>query len=194
MKKRLSLLLMVLAIAMVLVACGDSGKGTTTPTPTPDTATTPDANGGSANGGIDGMTGASNETNLYHNYNKEELKAAISGYKGTCFFTTTNEDGSPRAAIFVPGFAGDDYVFFGWAGNETKTNFLREKRAEFIYYVKDTSLESTDKKRHQGARVVVTLVEDEAVIAELRETIPEASLEYFNISTVCKIEKILPLG
>ncbi|MDL2220600.1 hypothetical protein LJC55_02930 [Eubacteriales bacterium OttesenSCG-928-N14] len=181
--KKVSIILMALIMVFALAACNDSGG--TTPSPSPSD--------GGATGGIDGMTTASNETNLYDNYDEAALAAAIQRYAGTCMFATTNEDGSPRVAIFVPGYV-DGHIYFGWAENESKANFLREKRAEMIYYVKDTEADSSDKKRHKGARVVLTLVEDEETLEALKAQVPEASQEHFSSAVVCKIEAVLPLG
>jgi hypothetical protein len=154
--------------------------------------------------GVDAVTSASTPTNQYYDMTKDELLTAISQYQGVCTVSTVNAEGTSNIGVFVPGVVGTDHLTFGWAKNATKENFLRTKSAVMIYDVVNTAgAEKTD--RHRGAKVVLVLEEDAAVIAELKETMKarlvasgryteEQAAALVEQQTFCKIKGVLPIG
>lgn len=119
----------------------------------------------------------------------EDLIPAITAFKGACTFATVNEDGSPNLAVFVPGITENGYIVSNQAPNATQTNIRRTKQAVIAYYIYNP--EATERaEKYGGARLVVTLEEDPAILEELI-----ALNERYSENTLfLKIEEILPLG
>lgn len=137
---------------------------------------------------VDTASGASAATNKFKNMERDEVLAAIPTMKGLVSVATTNEDGSPNLAVFIPS-ALEDYVYFGFAPNATKANLERDKQAVILYDEYDITVENPSD-RHYGARLVVRLVEDADVLAGLKEGLGS----YADFATVTEVVEVLPIG
>ena len=120
--------------------------------------------------------------------NQEQLFEVIDQRQGGCTIATVNADQTPNLVVAVPGTADGKYIYFTWAENATKGNVFRSKEAMMCYYIYDAGAEAKEE-RNIGARVRLTLVEDEAVIKKLAETTPA-----INSATVFEVKELLPLG
>jgi flavin reductase (DIM6/NTAB) family NADH-FMN oxidoreductase RutF len=157
---------------------------------------------------VDAVTTASVPTNAYTNMSREELLASIATYTGVCMVSTVNAGGTPNIAVFQPTAIPPDHVAFGWAPNATKENFLREKKAVMIYDLYDKSVtgqdEASKKARHRGAKVQLTLEEDQAVLnalkADVKQRLITSGYSEENAAaraealTFCKIREFIALG
>jgi hypothetical protein len=141
----------------------------------------------------DVVSAASQVTNVYTNLDQAALLTAISQYRGVCTVSTVNADGSPNLAIFVPGKADDNHVMFGWAQNATKANFLRTKQAVLSYDIPNPAGE-TKEARHQGAIVKIVLEEDQAVLDQIKASLPEALAAQFSSYVICRIVEVRAVG
>lgn len=138
---------------------------------------------------VDAVSSASLTTNMYTNFTTTQLQEAIGAYQAECVVSTSNEDGSPNIAIFVPaGMLEESYVAFTWAENQTKANFERSKIGMIAFDVANPTAESKEL-RHQGAIVRATLVEDESVTKRLK-----AQGELFESCVFVEINELLPVG
>lgn len=138
---------------------------------------------------VDAVSGASLVTNLYTNLTAVQLQDAVNAYQTECVVATTNEDGSPNIAIFVPaGMIEETFLAFTWAENQTKANFTRGKIGMIALDVPNPAAE-TKEQRHQGAVVRAEIVDDEAEIERL-----EKSSEMFKGSTFVKIVEVRAIG
>lgn len=148
-----------------------------------------DAGKGEVHQWVDAVTSASLTTNKYTNYTKAQLQEAVMAFKTECVVSTSNEDGVPNIAIFVPAaMIEETYVAFTWAENQTKANFERAKIGMIAFDVPNPTAE-TKELRHQGSVVKATLVEDETVIEKLKST-----NEQLAICTFVEITELLPVG
>lgn len=138
---------------------------------------------------VDAASGASQATNKFSNMDRSEVMAAIPTMKGCVAVATTNEDGSPNLAVFIPSAVGEDYVYFGFAPNATLANLTRDKQAVVLYDEYDISVENP-AQRHHGARLVVRLVDDEKTLAGLKDDLGS----YGDAATVCEVVEVLPIG
>lgn len=138
---------------------------------------------------VDAVSSASLATNKYTNYSVSQLQDSILSFKVECVVSTSNEDGTPNVAIFVPaGMFEDSYIAFTWAENQTKANFGRAKIGMIAFDVPDLTAE-TKELRHQGAVARVSLVEDMSVLERLKSIDPQ-----LEICTFVKIIEVLPVG
>ena len=118
-----------------------------------------------------------------------EVHDAVMAYQTECVVSTSNEDGTPNIAIFVPAAMIDGtYVAFAWAENQTKANFERAKIGMIAFDVPNPTAE-TKELRHQGSVVKATLVEDESVIGKLKD-----ADEQLAVCTFVEITELLPVG
>lgn len=116
------------------------------------------------------------------------LLEAIDKRLGGCTVATVNADGSPDIAVFVPGSGDADHIIFGFAPNVTLANIMRTKKAVICYFIYNQA--ETDKnKKYSGARIVVELEEDPAVLKAIR-----SAKKLGDSTTIMKIVKILPVG
>lgn len=110
-------------------------------------------------------------------------------YQTECVVSTSNEDGTPNIAIFVPtAMIEESYVAFGWVENQTKANFERSKIGMIAFDVPNPAAE-TKELRHQGAIVKAALVEDESLLEKLK-----GADEQLSICTFVEITELLPVG
>ena len=185
--KKLFVIALSAAMALSLVACGakaennvEENKQSTTSEQIVDT-TTDDTK-------VDTVSTPSVYTNKYTNLDKEALLAEISKYSGVTVVATANADGTPNIAILTPGVAGE-YIVFNTAPNTTQENIRRDKKAEMIFDIVNTTAE-TKEERHKGATLKLELMEDATVIEELKKESQFIS----DISMVCKIVEVMPVG
>lgn len=138
---------------------------------------------------VDAVSSASLTTNVYTNFTKTQLQDAIGAYQAECVVSTSNEDGTPNIAIFVPaGMLEESYIAFTWAENQTKANLERSKIGMMAFDVPNPTAESKEL-RHQGAVVRATLVEDQSVVERLK-----AQNELLESCVFVEIDEVLPVG
>jgi len=109
---------------------------------------------------VDTITAASGMP-YYKNssYNLEQLKASLAAYpyKAAISVATVNADGSPNAAVVIPGLTADGrYLTFGLAGNRTRDNFIERELAVVMFYEYTPSADKAN--RNKGCKVVVKYV------------------------------------
>lgn len=138
---------------------------------------------------IDAVSSASQVFYQEASFDQARLWEAISRFEGSCTIATVNADGTPNLIVAVPGTAGDSHLFFNWADNTTKSNIQRTNEAVISYYIYNPEAEEK-LERNQGARVRVSLETDPAVLEQLQEENSACS----SVSTVLRVEEILPLG
>jgi len=138
---------------------------------------------------VDAVSSASLATNKYTTFTETQLQDAVMAYQTECVVSTSNEDGTPNIAIFVPAAMIDGtYVAFAGAENQTKANFERAKIGMIAFDVPNPTAE-TKELRHQGSVVKATLVEDESVIGKLKD-----ADEQLAVCTFVEITELLPVG
>lgn len=120
----------------------------------------------------DAVSSASTVTEL----GMDRLADVVSGFGGLAMIATTDEDGTPRTAMFQVAQAGDSHLVVGLSPNSTRANVLREKKAVLSYYNA-----AAGEGEVAGARVLVSLEEDASVIATLAEGVADynADLQLF---------------
>ena len=122
----------------------------------------------------------------------EELWKALETRQCAISVATVNADGSPNAAVIIPGVTKDRaYVMFGIAPNQTILNLKERKLAVITAYIYAPA--ATDKlERNKGARIIVEYVSDPELVKKLAEENKDrgASAQ----STFMKIIKVMPLG
>ncbi len=124
----------------------------------------------------------------------EALWKALETYECAISVATVNADGTPNAAVVIPGITVDRaYLYFGLAPNQTGINFKERKFAVVTVYDYTPPSETVDKKMLSvGARIIVEYVSDPATIARLIE---ENKAKKASPSTIfMKIVKVLPIG
>ena len=127
----------------------------------------------------------------------EDLVRLFTERLGAISIATTNADGAPNLATAVPSMTEDgQYLFLSLAPCQTLTNLKERKMAVVESYIYNK--EAEDKlERNQGARVAVTLEEDEVKIKELKQDLIEKEIikaDYADNYLFLKVEKVLPLG
>ena len=124
----------------------------------------------------------------------EDLWKALETYECAISVATVNADGTPNAAVAIPGVTADRaYLYFGLAPNQTGVNIKERKFAVVTAYSYTPPSKSADKKMLSiGARIIVEYVSDPATIARLIE---ENKDKKASASTIfMKIVKVLPIG
>lgn len=144
--------------------------------------------GPAASDGVDATTSASVDTNKFKSMDQSTLMEEIPTMRGLVAVATTNEDGSPNLAVFIPSAVGD-YIYFGFASNATQANILRDKQAVILYDEYDLSIENPSD-RHYGCRAKVRLVEDADTLAGLKDDLGS----YADFATVLEVVEVLPMG
>ncbi len=122
----------------------------------------------------------------------EELWAALDARLCAVSVATVNADGSPNAAVVIPGVSKDrTAIIFGIAPNQTSENIAARKLAVITAYLYTPS--ATEKlDRNKGARIVVELITDPALIKRLAADNKDKGAT--EKSTFMRIVKVLPLG
>jgi hypothetical protein len=116
------------------------------------------------------------------------LFTALKARKAAVSVATTNADGTPNAAVVIPGVVDEKTLMFGLADNQTKVNLKERGYAVITAYI--YTPDAQDKfQRNIGARLVVKYISDPAAIQTLMELTKAAPGTIF-----VQIEKILPLG
>ncbi len=124
----------------------------------------------------------------------EDLWKALESYECAISVATVNADGTPNAAVVIPGVTNDRaYLYFGLAPNQTGINMKERKFAVLTAYNYTSPSKSADKKMLSiGARIILEYVSDPATIAKLIE---ENKDKKASPSTIfMKIVKVLPIG
>lgn len=138
---------------------------------------------------VDAITSASLATNKYTTFTEKQLQDAIMAYQAECVVSTSNEDGTPNIAIFVPtAMIEEKYIAFTWAENQTKKNFERSKIGMIAFDVPNPTAE-TKALRYQGSVVKATLVNDETEVEKLKD-----ADEQLAACTFVEITELLPVG
>lgn len=122
----------------------------------------------------------------------EALWTALEARLCAIAVATVNADGSPNAAVVIPGVTADrGYLIFGLAPNQTLGNFTERKLAVVVAYVYDPK--ATDKlERNRGARIVVEYVSDPATVKRLAEANKDRGAS--EKSVFMRVVRVLPLG
>ena len=138
---------------------------------------------------VDAVSSASTDTNKFKNMDQATLMTQLPTMTGLVAVATTNEDGSPNLAVFIPSAVGEKYIYLGFAPNATQANLLRDKQAVILYDEYDLSIENPSD-RHYGCRAKVKLVEDAKVLEELKPDLGS----YADFATVVEVVEVLPMG
>ncbi len=101
---------------------------------------------------------------------------------------TSNADGTPNAAVVIPGVVDENTLMFGLADNQTKVNLIERKLAVIVAY-KYSPEEEDRLKRNIGARLVVEYIDDADEVARLMEKTGARPGTMF-----VRILEIMPLG
>ncbi len=122
----------------------------------------------------------------------EDLWKALEARQCAISVATVNPDGSPNAAVVIPGVTKDrTALIFGLAPNQTLENFKARRLAVVTAYIYTPA--AADKlERNKGARIVVEYIADPELQKKLIEANKEAGAREGSI--FMKIVKILPLG
>lgn len=132
-------------------------------------------------------------TNHFTNFTVEELGASLAKMEGIFVLATTNEDGSPDAAIFVPRLLDETHLIMFLAPNRTRQNLERTGQAWGVYEV--THADATEKQqRYAGARMKLSLVKPEG---ETAEEFAQATADFPSVNPaalVLRIEQLIALG
>lgn len=132
-------------------------------------------------------------TNHFTNFTVEELGASLAKMEGIFVLATTNEDGSPDAAIFVPHLLDETHLIMFLAPNRTRQNLERTGQAWGVYEV--THADATEKQqRYAGARMRLSLVKPEG---ETAEEFAQATAHFPSVNPaalVLRIEQLIALG
>jgi hypothetical protein len=122
----------------------------------------------------------------------EQLWYAIENRLGAATMATVNADGSPNIATVIPGVVKDrSALMFGIAPNQTSLNLKERKLAALSVYLYTPA--ATDKfERNKGARFVLELITDPALIAKLFEENKDRGASA--TTTFLRIVRILPIG
>ena len=130
---------------------------------------------------VDAFSGASTRNHFVKSsLEAGEILKVIENKDAAFVLSTTNPDGSPNAAVFIPGVDSHSVLKFGLAQNQTLLNIERTKEAVLTVY---RFLPDQPKgKRHQGARLVLELIE---VKSKKEKRYTQVKME---------IKKILPIG
>ena len=109
-------------------------------------------------------------------------------YQTECVVSTSNEDGTPNIAIFVPAAMIDGtYVAFAWAENQTKANFERAKIGMIAFDVPNPTAETKELRTRLGG-------ESDPRGRRIRHREAEGRDEQLAVCTFVEITELLPVG
>ena len=132
-------------------------------------------------------------TNHFTNFDAGQLGASLERMEGTFVLATTNADGSPDAAVFVPRMLDDNHLILFLAHNRTRDNLDRNKQAWGVYQVFNANAEEK-RERYAGARMELSLVspkgETAAEFVEVTKDFPHMN----PAAVVLRIEHLIALG
>ena len=122
----------------------------------------------------------------------EDLWKAMDAYQLSVSIATVNADGSPNAAVVIPGVTKDrEYLFFGLAANQTGIN-MKERKLIVLTATGYTAPKGGQKMSYSGARIIAEYVSDPALQKKLVEQNKDQKATektYF-----LNIVKVLPIG
>ena len=120
----------------------------------------------------------------------DDLVQALASITGFYTVSTTNPDGSPNVAFFIYGakeHEGKLYLLLGLAENQSKQNILTDKQGVAMYAANPGTAEGDKPFAVAGARMRFVLVEDQALITELKAGSERPAL-------FVEVVELLPLG
>ena len=122
----------------------------------------------------------------------ENLWKALETYQCAISVATVNADGTPNAAVVIPGITTDRaYLYFGLAPNQTGINF-KERKLAVVTVIGYAAPTATSKMFTSGARIIVEYVSDPTLQAQLVEANKDKKA---TASTIfMKIVRVLPIG
>ena len=111
------------------------------------------ASAGEVHEWVDAVSSASLATNKYTTFTETQLQDAVMAYQTECVVSTSNEDGTPNIAIFVPAAMIDGTVRRVRLGRKPDEGELRagEDRHDRLRRANPTA--ETKELRHQGSVV-----------------------------------------
>lgn len=132
-------------------------------------------------------------TNRFTDMDAAQLKGSMARFEGVGVVATTNPDGTPDAAIFVPTMPDEQHVMMMLAQNHTRANIERTGVAHLVYDV--ARPDAAEKaERHAGARLDLSLVRPEGDSADEYHQVAE-KIERMNPAVIIlRIDRILPVG
>lgn len=132
-------------------------------------------------------------TNRFTNFNAQELSESLNKMEGVFVLATTNEDGSPDAAIFVPRMLDESHLIMFLAPNRSRVNLERTGQAWGVYEVLNP--EATEKQqRYAGARMKLSLVKPEGETAKEFAHVTANFPAMNPAALVLRIEQLIALG
>lgn len=120
-------------------------------------------------------------------------------FEGIVVVSTTNEDGTPNAAVVIPALHEGKYLTFGLAPNQTLENFKRGGKAVVTIFLQKPGVENPTfgDIRKYGARLYCDILldgEEKAAFIE-RYNVGKADDKKMNMnSLLLVITKIDPIG
>lgn len=122
----------------------------------------------------------------------EDLWKALETYQLSVSVATVNPDGSPNAAVVIPGVTKDrQHLFFGLAPNQTGIN-MKERKLIVVTATGYIAPKGDQKMTYSGARIIAEYVSDPAVQKKLVEQNKDKKASDSTI--FLKIVKVLPIG
>lgn len=132
-------------------------------------------------------------TNQFTNFDASHLGESLARMEGTFVLATTNTDGTPDAAVFVPRMLDDKHLILFLAKNRTRDNIERTGCAWGVYNViHPDAAEKHD--RYAGARMELTLVSPEGETAEEFAHATEQFPQLNPAAIVLRIDHLIALG
>ncbi|MDX9784601.1 MAG: hypothetical protein RBT72_07610 [Spirochaetia bacterium] len=122
----------------------------------------------------------------------EDLWKALETYQLSVSVATVNPDGSPNAAVVIPGVTKDrQHLFFGLAPNQTGIN-MKERKLIVVTATGYIAPKGDQKMTYSGARIIAEYVSDPAIQKKLVEQNKDKKASDSTI--FLKIVKVLPIG
>ena len=122
----------------------------------------------------------------------EDLWKALENYQLSVSVATVNPDGSPNAAVVIPGVTKDrQHLFFGLAPNQTGIN-MKERKLIVVTATGYIAPKGDQKMTYSGARIIAEYVSDPAIQKKLVEQNKDKKASDSTI--FLKIVKVLPIG
>ena len=122
----------------------------------------------------------------------EDLWKALETYQLSVSVATVNPDGSPNAAVVIPGVTKDrQHLFFGLAPNQTGIN-MKERKLIVVTATGYIAPKGDQKMTYSGATIIAEYVSDPAVQKKLVEQNKDKKASDSTI--FLKIVKVLPIG
>lgn len=132
---------------------------------------------------LDGITSASVVDYFGTVMTPEELEASINSANGFYAVASVNEDGTPNIGFYIFSAAVKDgklYLQLGLAENQTRKNIENGSAIVVMY----APVPAEGPYPTVGARMICEKVADEALLAELMETMPQKSDLIFEVTLI----------